>query len=117
MAQSPGRPPLTCFPVVRLREWRELRGISQRELARGAEVAKNTVNLLELHRCGARADVRRKLATALGIEPHQLLTIPPDYAPIARAGDQPAPESILSNEQPWVSPWSKPAAGQRAKPL
>jgi transcriptional regulator with XRE-family HTH domain len=78
MAHPGGRPPLTCFPVVRLREWRELRGLSQRDLARATGVGKNTVNHLELHRHGARADVRRKLAAALGIEPHQLLTVPPE---------------------------------------
>jgi transcriptional regulator with XRE-family HTH domain len=83
MAHPGGRPPLSNLPLLMLREWRELRGISQRELARSAGVSTTTTTRLELHRSGARDDVRRKLAHALGIEPHQLLTVPPQ--PVADA--------------------------------
>ncbi len=79
MARPRGRPPLTRFPLIRLREWRDWRALTQKELAEAAGVAVNTFSRLELHKFGARPDVRRKLATALGIEPHQLLTVPPGF--------------------------------------
>ncbi len=79
MASTRGRPPLTRFPLVCLREWRDWRALTQKELAEAAGVAVNTISRLELQLFGARPDVRRKLATALGIEPHQLLTVPQGY--------------------------------------
>lgn len=79
MARPVGHPPLTRAPLIHLREWRHWRALTQKELAEAAGVAVNTVSRLELHLFGARPDVRRKLAKALGIEPHQLLVIPPGY--------------------------------------
>jgi transcriptional regulator with XRE-family HTH domain len=84
--------------LIHLREWRTWRALTQKELAESAGVAVNTVSRLELHLFGARPDVRRKLAKALGIEPHQLLTVPPGYAPIARDEDQAAPEPVVKDE-------------------
>lgn len=90
MASIRGRPPLTKFPLIHLREWRDWRALTQKELADAAGVAVNTVSRLELHLFGARPDARRKLAKALGIEPHQLLTVPPGHESIAKADDNPA---------------------------
>ncbi len=100
MARSRGRPPLSRSPLIYLREWRDWRALTQKELAEAAGVAVNTVSRLELHKFGARPDVRRKLATALGIEPHQLLTIPPGYEPLAadQLSPEPGPHSEGDNQ-------------------
>lgn len=98
-ARPRGRPALTRAPLIHLREWRHWRALTQKELAEAAGVAVNTVSRLELHKFGARPDVRRKLATALGIEPHQLLTVPPGYEAIVRAEDQPASAPVAKDER------------------
>ena len=58
---------------LRLREWRRWRALSQAELAALAGVTKATVVALEKpnHRTPQPRTVR-KLAAALGIEPHEL---------------------------------------------
>lgn len=85
-----GRPPLTRGPLIHLREWRHWRALTQKELAEAAGVGVNTVSRLELQLFGARPDVRRKLAKALGIEPHQLLTAPQGYQGASEAAQEPS---------------------------
>ena len=59
--------------VQKLRLLREDRVLSQRELARLAEVAQGTVWRLENGFPKARPSTIRKLAVALGIEPRELV--------------------------------------------
>jgi transcriptional regulator with XRE-family HTH domain len=66
-------------PRVYLREWREWRALSQAELAASAGLTIATISKLENQHYGAQPGTRRKLAQALNIEPHQLLS-PPGYA-------------------------------------
>lgn len=55
-----------------LKHWREYRSYSQAELARLSGVSRNAINRIENGARDARPDTVRKLATALGIEAHQL---------------------------------------------
>ena len=58
---------------LRLREWRRRRALSQAELAARAGVTKATVvNLEQPGRRTPHPRTVRKLAAALGIEPHEL---------------------------------------------
>lgn len=66
-----------------LREWREYRSYSQAELARNSGVSRNAINRIELRARDARPDTVRKLAKALGTEPHSLRALPPDDPPVA----------------------------------
>jgi transcriptional regulator with XRE-family HTH domain len=68
------------FPVPRLREWRERRMLSMRDLAAAAEVSLDTVNRLE-HGESARRRTIRKLAAALGVPPADLATPPQPQEP------------------------------------
>lgn len=65
-------------PRLFLREWRVFRSYSQAELARLAGVSRNAINRIELGARDARPDTVRKLAKALGTEPHRLRGLPPD---------------------------------------
>jgi HTH-type transcriptional regulator, competence development regulator len=62
-----------------LKEWREYCSYSQAELARLSGVSRNAINRIENGARDARPDTVRKLAKALGIEPHQLRQILPAY--------------------------------------
>ena len=59
--------------VQRLKTLREDRVLSQRELARMANLASGTVWRIENGFPGARTSTIRKLAGALGVEPRDLL--------------------------------------------
>jgi transcriptional regulator with XRE-family HTH domain len=56
-----------------LREFRQSRGLSQRGLARLAEVSPTTVRLLETGQRGAYPHTMRKLAEALAAAPAELM--------------------------------------------
>ena len=71
--------PVPKPPFVYLREWRDWRALSQAELAKSAGLTIATISKLENRHYGAQPGTRRKLAKALEIEPHQLLTVPPGY--------------------------------------
>ena len=55
-----------------LRELRDLRALSQRDLARLAEVDETTIVDLELDRRKPRPSTRRKLARALKVRPQDI---------------------------------------------
>jgi len=55
-----------------LRELRERVSLSQEELAERAGVSRTTIADLELGKRRPHPKTRRKLAEALGVEPHQL---------------------------------------------
>ncbi|MFC1991700.1 helix-turn-helix domain-containing protein [Chloroflexota bacterium] len=60
-----------------LRRMRELRALSQRELAVRAKLSVTTVNRIETGQRKAMPRTVRKLAEALGVTPEQLLTEQP----------------------------------------
>jgi transcriptional regulator with XRE-family HTH domain len=60
-------------PLPGLAEHRRKRGLTQRELGELAGVAHTTVQRLESLSRGAYPQTMRKLATALGIEPEDLV--------------------------------------------
>lgn len=59
--------------VQRLRELRKHRVLSMRELEERSGVSYNTIWRLEAGRQGAQPRTIRKLAEALGVEPHELI--------------------------------------------
>lgn len=59
--------------MARLRELRRLRVLSMRELEERSGVSYNTIWRLENGLTGAQAKTIRRLAAALGVEPHELL--------------------------------------------
>lgn len=61
------------IPLPALRAVRQVRALSQRELAELAGVSTNTVRLLENHRRGAYPGTVRKLAAALEVSPAELV--------------------------------------------
>ncbi len=69
--------------VTRLREWRERRALTQRELAAKAGMTVSTVNRIENGLQEARISSLRKLAEALGVEPDELL----DWQASAEGGE------------------------------
>ena len=69
--------PKHYYPRIYLREWRDYRALAQNELASMVGVTAATLSRLEHHHHGAQPQTRRKLAEALGIEPHELLSVPP----------------------------------------
>ena len=56
-----------------LRRLRERRALRQEDLAELAGVGKNTVNRIEKDRTEPHMTTVRKLAEALGVEPHELI--------------------------------------------
>jgi transcriptional regulator with XRE-family HTH domain len=56
----------------RLRELRDHASLSQEDLALRARVSRTTIADLEAGKRPARPSTRRKLAEALGVEPHEL---------------------------------------------
>jgi transcriptional regulator with XRE-family HTH domain len=57
----------------RLKELRIRRALTQEELAAKAGMGKNTVNRIERNLNEPHMSTLRKLAQALGVEPHELL--------------------------------------------
>lgn len=58
---------------LKLRQYREHRVFSMRELAQKSGVSWNTIHRVETGRSEARPGTIRKLAAALEVEPHELL--------------------------------------------
>jgi transcriptional regulator with XRE-family HTH domain len=56
----------------RLKEIRERVALTQQELAERSKVSRASIADLELCKRPARPGTRRKLAEALGVEPHEL---------------------------------------------
>ncbi|MFI5340333.1 MAG: helix-turn-helix domain-containing protein [Candidatus Methylomirabilales bacterium] len=67
-----------------VREWRKLRGLSQRALAERAEVGYVLVARLELGQTDPRLSTLHRLAEALGIDVMDLLTGPLEWKRPAR---------------------------------
>jgi transcriptional regulator with XRE-family HTH domain len=61
------------IPLLGLAAHRRRRGLTQRQLAELADVAHTTVQRLESLKRGAYPQTLRKLASALGIAPEELL--------------------------------------------
>jgi transcriptional regulator with XRE-family HTH domain len=59
--------------AVRLRELRERRALSLRELSSLSGVNYNSIWRIEAGRTGAKPRTVRRLAESLGVEPHELL--------------------------------------------
>ena len=59
--------------MQRLRELRELRALSQDELAEAAGVGRATISRLERRETGAHGRTLRKLAKALGVDVSELV--------------------------------------------
>ena len=59
--------------AVRLRQLRERRALSLRELSSLSGVNFNSIWRIEAGRTGAKPRTVRRLATALGVEPYELL--------------------------------------------
>jgi transcriptional regulator with XRE-family HTH domain len=57
----------------RLKDLRIRRALTQEELAAKADIGKNTVNRIERNLTEPHMSTLRKLAQALGVEPHELL--------------------------------------------
>ncbi len=64
-------------PRIYLREWRQYKSLTQRELIERSGVSNGTISKAENQHYGVYPGTRRKLAEALGIEPHELLGPPP----------------------------------------
>ncbi len=58
---------------TRLRRLRRERALSQRDLSRATGVAYDTISRLESGKQRAQPRTIRKLAEALGVEPHELM--------------------------------------------
>ena len=61
------------IPLPYLKEVRQSQGLSQRELGELARVSTGTVYRVETGQRGAYAGTVRKLATALGVAPEELV--------------------------------------------
>lgn len=59
--------------LTRLREWRERKALSQRELSSAAGISRTTLVMLETLESEPQPRTVRKLAAALGVEPSELM--------------------------------------------
>jgi transcriptional regulator with XRE-family HTH domain len=59
--------------LTRLRDWRERRALTMDDLARKARVSKMTIYRIETGQNEPYPTTTRKLAEALGVEPHELM--------------------------------------------
>ena len=71
---------------LRLRDWRERRGYSTRELGDRAGVQFSTVHRIESGRMSPTVAMLEKLATALGIDVRDLFPPPKRQQPKRRTG-------------------------------
>jgi transcriptional regulator with XRE-family HTH domain len=79
-------------PKLYIKEWRQYRALSQFDLAQLAGMSRFAILRIESGANVARPSSVRKLATALGLQPHELYTPPPE---LAIAADQsPANELV-----------------------
>lgn len=69
--------------IPRLREWREIRGLTQSQLAEKAGVARDSISKWETGERGAYPGTVEKLAKALAIEIIDLVRRPGDFYPKA----------------------------------
>jgi transcriptional regulator with XRE-family HTH domain len=58
--------------LTRLRDMRERKALSQRELSAAAGISRTTLVMLETLEAEPQPRTLRKLAEALGVEPHEL---------------------------------------------
>lgn len=65
--------------LLRLREWRERRGLTQQDLADGSGVSQNAISNYETGRRNARPSTARKLADALGVGIEDLIRSDPVF--------------------------------------
>ena len=63
--------------LIRLKEWRLTKALTQRELANQEGVTQSTVALIEVGKRSPRPTTVRKLARALGLDPAKLFRMPP----------------------------------------
>jgi transcriptional regulator with XRE-family HTH domain len=70
-------------PTIYVRAWRLYQALSQADLADSSGISREAISRLETSQRPARPSTIRKLATALGIEPHQLYGPPPAFLDIA----------------------------------
>jgi len=68
-----GKKPSMEVDGMKLRELRERQALSLRELSELSGVNYNAIWRIEVGRTGAKPRTVRRLATALGVEPHELL--------------------------------------------
>jgi transcriptional regulator with XRE-family HTH domain len=68
-----GKKPSMEVDGMKLRELRERQALSLRELSALSGVNYNSIWRIEAGRTGAKPRTVRRLATALGVEPHELL--------------------------------------------
>lgn len=61
--------------LARLREWRERRAMTQRDLAQAAGVTQVTISRLEQYQHDPTPTTVRKLATALRVDSEQLMEL------------------------------------------
>jgi transcriptional regulator with XRE-family HTH domain len=67
-------------PQLFVRAWRQYQALSQADLAQKAGMSREAISRLETRDSPARPSTVRKLSTALGIQPHELYSPPPDFA-------------------------------------
>jgi transcriptional regulator with XRE-family HTH domain len=73
MSQDHSKDQYRGIPLLHLKEVRQSRGLSQRELGELARVSPGTVYRVENGLRGAYPGTVRKLATALGVAPEELV--------------------------------------------
>ena len=80
--------------AVKLRWWREHRGLSQLELAARADISQRHLSFLELGRASPSREMVARLAGALDIplRQHNALLVAAGFAPVWRETDLAAPE-------------------------
>lgn len=76
--KSTGRAPAPQWRRIFLAQWRNLRGMTQEQLAEAAGVSVGLVSSLEAGNAGYSAESLHKLATALKIEPGMILSVNPE---------------------------------------
>jgi transcriptional regulator with XRE-family HTH domain len=79
-------PESRTVPPLYVRQWRMYRALSQADLAQLAGMTREGLNRLENTGHQPRPSTVRRLAAALGIEPHQLAGPPPGYVASEREG-------------------------------
>jgi transcriptional regulator with XRE-family HTH domain len=81
--------------IMTLREWREVRRLTQRALEKLSKVDESTISNIERRRYPMSEEQRRRLSRGLGIRPYQLLKEELSYPIIAQ--EQPAPQGEPPN--------------------
>lgn len=63
--------------LLRVKEWRQLRGLTQRQLATRAGCSRELISSIETYRSAPSTDRLEDLALALDVPVHDLLPRPP----------------------------------------